>query len=86
MTDGFDKVLSNSEIRWSFIRVPRKFLSLFPMNKPFKIICHNRSFVVSVNKAQRIVSKELFRELMPKEGSIIHFSKEADNEFTVKIL
>ena len=83
MANSFDKKLNDSEVKWNFIRIPRKHRHLFPESRVFEIDYRGKTFPVSINKAERIVSTKLFRELKPHTGSVLTITKKSRNEFTV---
>jgi hypothetical protein len=85
MANSFNKKLNDSEVRWSFIRIPRQHRHLFPEGKVFEINYRGKPFRVSINKAERIVSSKLFQELKAHTGSVITITKKSRNKFTITL-
>jgi hypothetical protein len=86
MSESFSKELKDGEIRWNFIHIPKHYRELFPKRRPFKIDCKGEIFQVSINKAGRIVSKQLFKKLNPRKKSILTVTRKSENEFIVDLL
>lgn len=85
MTNFFNKKLSDSEVKWNFIRIPRQHRHLFPEGKVFEINYGGKPFEVSINKAERIVSKKLFQELKAHAGSVVTITKKSHNKFNITL-
>ena len=85
MANSFDKKLTHSEVKWNFFRIPRSHKNLFPEDEVFEINYEGKTFLLSVNKAQRIVSRNLFQELKPHKGSVLTITKKSRNEYTVTL-
>lgn len=86
MANSFCKELSKTERKWNFIYIPSKYRELFPKDKSFKIYFRGESFEVYLNKAGRIVRKDLVKKLNDVERCIITLVKKSENEFLIDIL
>jgi hypothetical protein len=83
---SFCKELSKTERKWNFIYIPSKYRELFPKGKSFKVYLKGESFEVSLNKAGRIVRKDLVKKLDRIERCVITVVKKSENEFRIDVL
>ena len=86
MVESFRKILSEGERNWNFIYITPSERDLFPEERPFKLHCRGEIFKVALNKAGRIVSKDLFEKLNPPRKGIIIITKRSENEFQIAML
>lgn len=70
------KMLSVAEKKWSYIQIPSKKVSEFP--EKFNLYYGDKIFSAYINKAHRVVSKQLFLELGLRIGSIVTIEKNDD--------
>jgi len=73
---------STSGIKGSFIQVLFRERDFFPSDS-FTLAYNENKIKLNLNKAHRIVSKDLFRILQPNVGEEIIIKKDAEYNYTV---
>ena len=73
---------STSGIKGNFIQVHFRERDFFPSDS-FTLAYNENKIKLNLNKAHRIVSKDLFRILQPNVGEKIIIKKDSDYNYTV---
>ena len=80
---GFEKELHEGEVNWGYISTDFRQREI--LGREFTITYSNKMYTLHLNKAGRIVTKELIQDLRAKPGMKLIFKFEKPGSFSLAI-